>query len=337
MGWTFTRRRRGETDLEFWSHEFHGEKGRVLDVATVHFTEVYIAYGVWRSGYDEGTEPDEVYAIVCRAKWVPNAEMNFGFKDMDESVYPYCFHCPERILRLLTPTGNKNAQRWREAYWKNIHKRSARPKLKPGDLVLFPEEIHFSSGEKRHILQVVPAGRKLRFGDYPTHGGHRRVWYQVRRENLNGAVTISSPNPRAEMNPSAHLQVLVAERGAEATGRAHAVIEQLGLFARVPLKDPERAAERMADLLRTTLELVDRFGERKVGEAYHDIAYALLSGKEQEQRRTLGKSARFSQELAQIVRAMLVSDPEPSTGRPGGRPATGRAVAGGKYSQLPLL
>ena len=35
-------------------------------------------------------------------------------KDMDETMLPFYYDCPESILKLLTPTDNKNANIWRE-------------------------------------------------------------------------------------------------------------------------------------------------------------------------------------------------------------------------------
>lgn len=50
---------------------------------------------------------------------------------MDESMGPYEDNCPKRILELLTPTDNKNANDWRERCWKKINSKKSMPKIIP--------------------------------------------------------------------------------------------------------------------------------------------------------------------------------------------------------------
>lgn len=59
----------------------------------------------------ESIENGDVFGVVfltsIRDKYY------FAYKDMDESEIPYCYDCPESILKLLSDTDNKNALEWR--------------------------------------------------------------------------------------------------------------------------------------------------------------------------------------------------------------------------------
>lgn len=54
------------------------------------------------------------YAVVFLTSTDMKEYYNFSYKDMDETMMPYCFDCPRSILALLSPTENKYALEWRE-------------------------------------------------------------------------------------------------------------------------------------------------------------------------------------------------------------------------------
>lgn len=49
----------------------------------------------------------------------------FGYKDMDESMHPYYYDCPESILKLLSPTDCASSISWRE----ECHKKNERRRM----------------------------------------------------------------------------------------------------------------------------------------------------------------------------------------------------------------
>lgn len=53
-----------------------------------------------------------VFGLVCLTSVRDN--FWFGYKDMDETMGPYCYDCPHTILDLLTPTTNETALEWRK-------------------------------------------------------------------------------------------------------------------------------------------------------------------------------------------------------------------------------
>lgn len=59
-------------------------------------------------------EDGKVWAAVFLTSVNNREYCNFSYKDMDETCLPYYFECPESILKLLTPTENKNAIEWRK-------------------------------------------------------------------------------------------------------------------------------------------------------------------------------------------------------------------------------
>jgi hypothetical protein len=58
-------------------------------------------------------------ALVCLLGYRSG---EFMYKDMDESMMPYYFNCPIRILDKLSPTENKYATQWREKCRKEVSK-----------------------------------------------------------------------------------------------------------------------------------------------------------------------------------------------------------------------
>lgn len=155
MGWTFTHKDRDTTVRQFFEKEFHDPTIKILDVATVGFRECYIA--MERKG--------EVFALVCLLDYRPDDYYNFGYKDMDETMAPYYYNCPERILKILTSTTNEDAITWRGKCWSRIEKNKARPKLKHGDIIKFANPITFVSGTTKDTFKVKKIGRRIRFVD----------------------------------------------------------------------------------------------------------------------------------------------------------------------------
>ncbi len=156
MGWTYTQKHPGESVKDFFKREFNYEKedgryGKIIDCAVVNLRTAYIAYEI-NTG-----DKKEVVALVCLLHFVPNARdgYNFGYKDMDETCGPNECDCPERILKLLTPTDNEYAVRWREKCWENLRNRKARPRLSKGAVIEFARPIVFNSGWEESVFTVV--------------------------------------------------------------------------------------------------------------------------------------------------------------------------------------
>jgi len=123
MGWTITHKRPGETVKAFFHREFDfedadGRWGRVVDCAVVGCNTAYLAYATGDAG-----GVSKVGAMVCLLCH-PRGYHNFGYKDMDESLHPFYYDCPERILRRLTPCDDEEANRWRQKCWERLAART---------------------------------------------------------------------------------------------------------------------------------------------------------------------------------------------------------------------
>ena len=137
MGTTFCRKNSGESVKSFfekrWNRIDEKSSFKVLD-CMVKARTAYLACETIAEG------KREVYGMVCLLHYTPKQELNFGYKDMDESMGPYDCHCPAAILDLLTPTDNAYAREWRKNCRKNLEyagqrkstKQSFDKLLKPG-------------------------------------------------------------------------------------------------------------------------------------------------------------------------------------------------------------
>jgi hypothetical protein len=105
----------------------------------------------------------EVYALVCQLdlRGDPEGRYNFGYKDVDETGGPFEDECPERILRLLTPTDDPTANRWRERCWERIRRRKERPALRTGKYLVLDEPLVFADGQKRRVFYIKDARRRI--------------------------------------------------------------------------------------------------------------------------------------------------------------------------------
>lgn len=84
--------------------------------------------------------PREVVGIITLVKLAPKSYYNFSYKDMTENFGPYRCECPESILKLLTPTQNEYALRWRKDCWDNIEKRKKLNKVPMGGMITFKDD-----------------------------------------------------------------------------------------------------------------------------------------------------------------------------------------------------
>lgn len=153
MGWTTTYKPKGEPILDFfirkgvltWSDD-NPNTYRVLDSALVNMHTFYAA--VEKVNKETGKRIVWAAVILVSFKRDPNChDFNFSWKDMDESCGPYERNCPERILKLLTPTDNEYALGWRAACWANIEKRKARKNLPPGTVLKYGRSLFTIEGQ----------------------------------------------------------------------------------------------------------------------------------------------------------------------------------------------
>jgi hypothetical protein len=135
MGWCYTRWDY-KSIRDFFENQFQSGREeieyKVLDAAMVKYKEAYAA--ILYKNKTKGTE--EVFAATYLINFNRSYDYNFGYKDMSENSGPGMINCPERILKLLTPTDNEYAIQWRKDNWERINKRKEMKKI-PRDVGTF--------------------------------------------------------------------------------------------------------------------------------------------------------------------------------------------------------
>lgn len=127
MGWLFTHREKGISNLDWFRSEFGRGPGELLDMATKNG----VAYGAYR------TNEGDVFALVILTRWVRGEYHNYGWKDLDESMGPGEYDCPKRIFDLLTPLPPEKADpavdgNWAAQWRAHVQERLNRPKVTKG-------------------------------------------------------------------------------------------------------------------------------------------------------------------------------------------------------------
>lgn len=191
MGWLYMHRLhmdghatpKAYLDAQFTYSRAHEDGStyamRVLDSACVANRVWYGATRVERSGQ----EP-YVIALVCLVRWNPRDKegLHLGYKDMEESMGPCEAECPERILRLLTPTTNEHAIEWRRRCRERLQLRSR--KIEDGMHIRLAKPLTFTDGHVGSDFIVVKRGSSLSFRPVEGHGRYgirnfRSLAYEV--------------------------------------------------------------------------------------------------------------------------------------------------------------
>lgn len=169
MGWTYTAREKGVSDREFFQREF--ASASITDIARGKQGVVWVRFEREREG--------QKLAFVCAmfTKWAPRDRYNFGYKDVDESMGPYAYDCPLRMLEGLSEPCSEASAKWRELVRLYHAERANRPKLEFGDVLKFESPLSFGRfqadtfrkvrhGKLKNIFEVVGG---------PNDGAHIRL------------------------------------------------------------------------------------------------------------------------------------------------------------------
>jgi len=113
MGWSYYRPQGRIDRLTECRNVFGREPSWATIVKDALVDDVY--YAAMRS-----TKTNKVWALIVMTDV---ADGEFGYKDMDETMGPFYYDCPNTILKLLSPTDNEYAKTWREKCYANTNKR----------------------------------------------------------------------------------------------------------------------------------------------------------------------------------------------------------------------
>lgn len=180
MGWTFTRKSRDESTIEFlkrtsltWNVPAE-QHPQIVDatagfdhaVFAIRFPAEYIAArGAIFSEYVPDADGSVTGALVFLVKHQPRARdgLNFGYKDCGETGGPYFTACSARILAKLSTinpgagSGAEWALKWRAA----VQERAQAPKLasiKAGALVKLAQAVRFTDGTELQEFRAFKRG-----------------------------------------------------------------------------------------------------------------------------------------------------------------------------------
>lgn len=126
MGWTVTFKSPSINTVEYLIGELERSselvQHHVRSAAAVKDT-VYAAV----EHVDKLTHLSYVFAVVILTETYDDRidDLNFGFKELDETAGPYYYDCPANILDLLSPTNNEQAMNRRATCRIQLSRRQA--------------------------------------------------------------------------------------------------------------------------------------------------------------------------------------------------------------------
>jgi hypothetical protein len=136
MGWTSLNKPRYQSTVEYFCDKLTSDNLSVLDITFVNRREIYAAVKIHST--------QEVIALIYLVQFSKGYH-NLSYKDMDETMGPSVSNCPERILKLLTPTDRPHALEWRKRCMNRINRRKNNPKLQRGMVIRFKNKLFSSS------------------------------------------------------------------------------------------------------------------------------------------------------------------------------------------------
>ena len=159
MGWTSyhaTHYKNGKVDRKAECNAYFTEglnEGFYRLEKSTMIGSVYYAAVTGLKRYNEGKKEDvpkdeqHTFGVVFLTSVDSKDYYNFSYKDMDETCGPFCYDCPESILKLLSPTTSEFAQKWRDGCRKHRKLRKALNDLPVGSVIEF-ERV---DGTKRYV------------------------------------------------------------------------------------------------------------------------------------------------------------------------------------------
>lgn len=160
MGWTYSHRDKGISNMKWFGDYFNYEGERVRSTLLDCSGTLSVVYCAVEHVYKQEEDRREVWACVILTRRAPKSWYNFGQKEISEEMGPLEIDCPERILDLLMPTSNEHALKWRARCRESLAKRKARPRLKKGLVIKIPFEVNFVDGCSEQIF-IVDVPRRM--------------------------------------------------------------------------------------------------------------------------------------------------------------------------------
>jgi hypothetical protein len=159
MGWTSFRVSPSQKTVDLVISQINSVTTTRSWEVVDHSMRGNVFYGlVKRTKFD--TNEVEYFAVVYLTS---RRNGEFGYKDMDESMGPYYYDCPNRILNkleVLSPNPSECAKKWRDTCRQKQSTKSV--KIENGQTITFKNELNFRVF-KENTFKVVKVGAKVRF------------------------------------------------------------------------------------------------------------------------------------------------------------------------------
>ena len=198
MGWTTThvpKGKAGEYLNSIFTCENENTKWEMIKGAFVGWHEHYAAVRITK----KDTGLSYVIAVATKIHYYPHDYHNFGYKDMDESMGPFLYNCPESILKLLTPSAEllkmghsiHCSASWRAFCWEKVLEKKDTNSLKDGAIIQFESPLLFNNGDKVQTFQLKKRGKAMRWYAYDLVNkvASTYAYYKLRKRDL-GRFTI---------------------------------------------------------------------------------------------------------------------------------------------------
>ena len=125
MGWTFGQQTRRELIAELTPAERRDANGRIFRTLK-HCCRGNVLYAVHESTPAEGPSRKWIGLYLLQR----DGDL-WGYKDMDETMGPYYYHCPLSYLDLADAPANEYAAEWRAIVRQEAAKKAAQQAKKP--------------------------------------------------------------------------------------------------------------------------------------------------------------------------------------------------------------
>ena len=171
MGWTSLHKDYGMTVDEFFEKEFESTDFKFASKgALVNMSEYYRAVYI--------PSKKQYFALVCRVHFERDNYYNFSYKDMDESVNPYYYNCPARIMKIVEQSEPCNdwSKKWRETVHKVLSRKEMVKSLAMGTVIKFKKPFCFGNDVEEDTFRIVdgnPYGKRRTKGLRSVHHGFR--------------------------------------------------------------------------------------------------------------------------------------------------------------------
>lgn len=161
MGWLYMYSLDGhKTPKAYLDNQLTYSNERVTSKVLDSASKLGAYYAAVEHAFPDGRR--DVFAVICLVNYRKSGYKDgtiFGYKDMSENMGPYEVECPLRILDLLTPTDNENANQWRQA----CRARAVKRLPKPDETFKLAHPLKFTNGQTYDTFQVERFGKKTRY------------------------------------------------------------------------------------------------------------------------------------------------------------------------------